>query len=84
MGKTREPKKTELAQAVREGLVVQTMGGRMHVRWDETAQATPHGQVVFFAEFLATAPGCSIAGWTHVRCTTAVPTHHERAMCWAR
>jgi hypothetical protein len=29
--------------------------GRMHVRWDETAQATPHGQIVFFAEFLATA-----------------------------
>ncbi|WP_454693480.1 hypothetical protein [Achromobacter aegrifaciens] len=27
----------------------------MHVRWDETAQATPHGQVEFFAEFLATA-----------------------------
>ena len=27
----------------------------MHVRWDETAQATPHGQIVFFAEFLATA-----------------------------
>jgi hypothetical protein len=55
MGKTREPKKTEVAQAVGETLVVQTMGGRMHVRWDETAQATPHGQVVFFVEFLATA-----------------------------
>ena len=27
----------------------------MHVRWDETAQATPHGQIVYFAEFLATA-----------------------------
>jgi hypothetical protein len=26
----------------------------MHVRWDETAQATPHGQIVYFAEFLAT------------------------------
>lgn len=31
------------------------MGGRVHVRWDETAQATPHGRIVFFAEFLATA-----------------------------
>ena len=29
------------------------MGGRMHVRWDEGAAATPHGQLVFFAEFLA-------------------------------
>ena len=36
-------------------MVVDTMGGRMHVRWDQTAQATPHGQLVFFAEFLATA-----------------------------
>jgi hypothetical protein len=26
----------------------------MHVRWDEGAAATPHGQLVFFAEFLAT------------------------------
>jgi hypothetical protein len=28
---------------------------RRRRRWDETAQATPHGLVVFFAEFLATA-----------------------------
>ena len=34
--------------------VVDTLGGRMHVRWDEAAAATPHGQLVFFAEFLAT------------------------------
>ena len=30
-----------------------TLGGRMHVRWDEGAAATPHGQLEFFAEFLA-------------------------------
>jgi hypothetical protein len=34
--------------------VVDTLGGRMHIRWDEGAAATPHGQLVFFAEFLAT------------------------------
>lgn len=34
-------------------LVVDTLGGRMHVRWDEGAAATPHGQLVFFSEFLA-------------------------------
>ena len=34
--------------------VVDTLGGRMHVRWNEGASATPHGQLVFFAEFLAT------------------------------
>jgi len=33
--------------------VVDTLGGRMHVRWDGGAAATPHGQLVFFAEFLA-------------------------------
>jgi len=41
--------------AASEAMVVQTLGGRVHVRWDESAQATPHGQLVFFAEFLATA-----------------------------
>jgi len=55
MGEADEPKKTALAQASADAMVVDTMGGRMHVRWDETAQATPHGQIVFFAEFLATA-----------------------------
>ena len=34
--------------------VVDTLGGRMHIRWDEGAAVTPHGQLVFFAEFLAT------------------------------
>jgi len=33
--------------------VVDTLGGRMHVRWDSGAASTPHGQLVFFAEFLA-------------------------------
>ena len=55
MGESNEPKKTALAQASEDVMVAQTMGGRMHVRWDESAQATPHGQLVFFAEFLATA-----------------------------
>ena len=55
MGESKGPKKTVLAQASEDAMVVDTMGGRMHVRWDETVQATPHGQLVFFAEFLATA-----------------------------
>jgi hypothetical protein len=55
MGKVDEPKKTTLAQAGVDAMAVDTMGGRLHVRWDETAQAAPHGQIVFFAEFLATA-----------------------------
>jgi hypothetical protein len=33
--------------------VVDTLGERIHVRWDEGATATPHGQWVVFAEFLA-------------------------------
>jgi hypothetical protein len=55
MGERKQPTKTALAMAGEEAMVVQTMGGRMRVRWDETARATPHGQLVFFAEFLATA-----------------------------
>lgn len=55
MGELRKLKKTALAQASEDVMVADTMGGRMDVRWDETAQATPHGQIVFFAEFLATA-----------------------------
>ena len=55
MSEAKEPKKTMLAQASEDVMVADTMGGRRPVRWDETAQATPHGQIVFFAEFLATA-----------------------------
>jgi hypothetical protein len=68
MGERKKSSKTALALASEEALVVQTMGGRVHVRWDETARATPHGQLVFFAEFLATAgvferwvDGCSLS-----------------------
>ena len=53
MGEHGEPVKTALAAAAGEAMVVDTLGGRMRVRWDEQAQATPHGQLVFFAEFLA-------------------------------
>ena len=37
-----------------EPMVVDTLGGRMHVSWDDGAQATPNGQLVFFTEFLNT------------------------------
>ena len=55
MGERKKLSKTALALAGEDAMVVQTMGGRIHVRWDETVRATPHGQLVFFAEFLATA-----------------------------
>ena len=45
--------RTEAGDEPAEPQVVDTLGGRMHVRWDEGAAATPHGQLVFFAEFLA-------------------------------
>jgi hypothetical protein len=34
---------------------VDTYGGMIHVRWDETAAVTPFGQLAFFVEFLKTA-----------------------------
>lgn len=55
MDESDEPKKTVRARASQDAMVVDTMGGRMHVHWDGTAHATPHGQIVFFAEFPATA-----------------------------
>jgi len=55
MGEADDLKRSALAQASEAAMAVDTMGGRVHVRWDDTAQATPHGQIVFFAEFLATA-----------------------------
>ena len=42
MGEAKIKARTQVAQAV-DTMVVNTGGGRMHVRWDETAQATPHG-----------------------------------------
>ena len=38
--------------AVSEALGVETAGGRVQVRWDDQAAATPFGQMVFFIEFL--------------------------------
>lgn len=53
MGEARLKHKT--TAVVDEAIAVDTFGGRMMVRWAEDAQATPNGQLVFFAEFLATA-----------------------------
>jgi hypothetical protein len=49
-----------------EPMVVDTLGGRMHVHWDEEAQATPNGQLVFFSEFLR-ATACLTTGWGRAR-----------------
>ena len=38
-----------------EPQTVDALGRRMRVRWDEGVAATPHGQLVRFAEFLTTA-----------------------------
>ena len=63
--------------------VVDTLGGRMHVRWDEGAAATPHGQLVFFAEFLA-ATGVFERWVSSARWRTAAATPRTSATCWAR
>ncbi|AWB32446.1 hypothetical protein [Orrella marina] len=52
MGERKNKKKMALA-TVSEPMEVDTMGGRIHVQWDESAQAIPSGPLVFFAEFLA-------------------------------
>ena len=34
---------------------IETFGGLVHVRWDDTATVTPFGQLVYFIDFLKTA-----------------------------
>jgi hypothetical protein len=56
MGESRRKQQGALVQGdgqVSQPEVVDTLGGRMHVRWDSGAAATPHGQLVYFAQFLA-------------------------------
>ena len=38
-----------------ESFLVETPNGRIHIRWDNEASATPNAQLAFFAEFVATA-----------------------------
>lgn len=55
MGESRRKRQGALIQGgggSEQPQVVDTLGGRMHVCWDQGAAATPHGQLVFFAEFL--------------------------------
>jgi hypothetical protein len=48
-----EEKKGDLTKAA--GLIpVDTYGGRVHIRWDESGSLTPNGQLPFFIEFLKT------------------------------
>ena len=47
MGESKRKQKTALAQDA-EALVVDTLGGSLHVQCDETAQATPKWAVGVF------------------------------------
>ena len=48
-----EKRKTKSAlQVVEKAIGVETPGGRIQVRWDGRAAATPFGQMAFFIEFL--------------------------------
>jgi hypothetical protein len=56
MGKSKRKREQAGAVEISEApMVVDTLGDRMHVRWDDGVSATPNGQLVFFAEFLAAA-----------------------------
>jgi Transposase DDE domain group 1 len=52
-----ESPKTEISvyRSELESFSVETPGGRIQIRWDCQASATPNAQLAFFAEFLATA-----------------------------
>jgi hypothetical protein len=42
---------------------VDTFGGLIHVKWDETAAVTPFGQLAFFVEFMKTAGHRRLKNW---------------------
>jgi len=52
MGEAKRRQVQAQSQAL-EAMAVDTPGGRIHVQWDCTANATPNAQLTFFAEFLA-------------------------------
>src|ERR1700675_5018322 len=54
MGEIKDGQIAALKPAV-ETMVVDTLGARMPVFWDESSHATPNGQLEFFAEFLRAA-----------------------------
>lgn len=54
MGEQKHKQKIALARA-KDAMTVDTLGGRMHVHCNESAQATPHGQLAFIADCLALA-----------------------------
>ena len=57
MGDAKRKQKGTLTQGSdgpEQPVVVDTLGGRIHLRWDKGETATAHGQLAFFAEFLAT------------------------------
>ena len=46
MGESKRKQRVALSESAEGGdapQVVDTLGGRMHVRWDRDAAATPHG-----------------------------------------
>jgi hypothetical protein len=84
MDEADEPRKTALAQAGEDTMLVEAMGGRVRLRREQTAQATLHGQIVFFAGFLAAA-GVFDRWATLLRCISqriadpiSLPTPHSR------
>lgn len=44
-----------VSEGPNQSSTVDTYGGVIHVKWDETAAVTPFGQLAFFVEFLKTA-----------------------------
>src|SRR5215471_4731999 len=67
-----------------EPLVIETEGGRYHVQWDESAPATPYGQLVFFAQFLK-AGGlfsrlCASSSQRESEAEISFPRHDHRSL----
>ena len=76
MGEAKRRANVAVREAV-EALAVDTVGGRVQVRWNTHRAATALGQLAFFVEYL-NLTGCIDAGKKRVRCNT--PGHMVRAL----
>jgi hypothetical protein len=85
MGESKRRRKSTLAgfeEGGEQPQVVDTLGGRMHVRWDASAAAKPHGQLVCFAEFFAAPLGVNIQS---ARTSLRLSTHRAASgRLWCR
>lgn len=62
---------------------VQTVAGRVQIRWESKSAATPMGQLAYFIEFLTLTGLWSRWQESRPLAYSTAPTHRAKRMCWA-